>query len=153
MTDETIKYLEDLKNGKSIPLTKDSPNEILELINNLENLGILYKKNKFTYASDSKNRKHLTKLIGLKSWPDFLKWLDGQNTDSNIVNDFSGSTIGQVNQSSGKMNLKSPIKQKIVHNTANEPKKKSWIEMLARVIGVIAGLVAIYEFIIKKLIN
>jgi hypothetical protein len=153
MTDETIKYLERLKDGKSVPLTKDSPSEISELIINLKNLGFLHKSNKYTYASDFKNRKYLTKLIDLKSWTDFLKWLDGQNTDSNIVNDFSGSTIGQVNQSSGKMDLKSPIKQKTVHNTANEPKKKSWVEILAWIIGIIAGLVAIYEFIIKNLIN
>lgn len=153
MTDETLKYLEDLKNGKSIPLTKDIPNEISELIINLKNLGFLYKPNKYTYASEFNNRKYLTKLIELKSWTDFLNWLDGQNTDSSIVNDFSGSTIGQVNQSLEKIDLKSPIKQNIKNNTDKIPKTKSVLEIVSWIIGIIAAGIAIYEFIIKNLIS
>lgn len=65
----------------------------------------------------------------------------------------SDSTIGQVNQSSEKIDLKSPITQKIVHKMDNTPRKKSWIEIVSWIIGIIAGLVAIYEFIIKRFID
>lgn len=126
MTYETLKYLEDLKNGKSIPLTKDSPNEISDLIINLKNLGFLYKHNKYTYASEFNNRKYLTKLIELKSWTEFLDWLDKQNTDSSIVNDFSGSTIGQVNQSSNFSN--SPQTNNITANNKADLKTKPIIK-------------------------
>tara|TARA_R110002049_G_scaffold69023_1_gene178835 strand:+ start:4434 stop:4781 length:348 start_codon:yes stop_codon:yes gene_type:complete len=112
MKTDKIEYLERLRVGKSIPLTKDSPNEISELLTNLKNLGILYKPTEYSYALDLNNRKYLTKLIELKSWSEFLNWLDRQNSDSNIINDFSGSTIGQINQSSEKMDLKNPITQK-----------------------------------------
>ncbi|WP_418512026.1 hypothetical protein [Corallibacter sp.] len=153
MTDETLKYLEDLKNGESITLTKDSPDEISELIINLKNLGLLHKPTKYGFASDFKNRKYLTKLIELKSWTEFLNWLDGQNTESNISNNFSGSTIGQVNQSSGNIDLKSPIKQNIKNNTDKIPKTKSVLEIVSWIIGIIAAGIAIYEFIIKSLIK
>ncbi len=88
MTNQTIKYLEDLKNGETFILTKDRPDEIYELIINLKNLGFLYKSTKYGYSCDFKNRNYLTKLIELKSWEDFLNWLDAQNTNPKIVNDF-----------------------------------------------------------------
>lgn len=92
---------------------------------------------------------YLSKLIELKSWTEFLNWLEEQNSNSNMIyNNFSNSTIGQVNQSSEKINLKSPIKQNIFDKTD----KKSWLEITSWVIGIIVGVVAIYEFIIKKLI-
>ncbi|MBQ4915454.1 hypothetical protein J8L85_13450 [Maribacter sp. MMG018] len=153
MDENTIQTLESLKNGKSITLTKDSPNEISELIINLKNLGVLHKPTRFGYACDLSNRKYITKLIELKSWEKFLDWSENENSKSDFINDFSGSTIGQVNQSSEKMDLKSPITQKTVHKTAKETKKKSWVEILAWLIGIIAGLVAIYEFIITNLTN
>ncbi|MRX64549.1 hypothetical protein [Maribacter luteus] len=100
MDANTIKTLENLKNGKSVTLTKESPNEISEFIINLKNLGILHKPTRFGYACDLSNRKYLTKLIELKSWEMFLDWSENENNKSDYINDFSGSTIGQVNQSS-----------------------------------------------------
>lgn len=154
MTNQTIKYLEDIKNGETFILTKDRPDEIYELIINLKNFGFLYKSTKFGYSCDFKNRKYLAKLIELKSWSDFLNWLDGQNTNSNMVNDFSGSTIGQVNHLlSENITLKSPITQNTVHKTDKKTNKKSWIEITSWTIGIIVGGIAIYEFIIKSLIK
>lgn len=49
------------------------------------------------------------------------------------------------------MDLKSPITQKTVHKTGEGARKKSWEEIVAWIIGIITGLVAIYEFIIKGL--
>lgn len=143
----TLQNLERLKNGQNITLTKDSHKESADLIRNLHNLGILHKPTRFGYACDLKNRKYLTKLIELQSWEKFLDLSENENNKSDFINDFSGANIGQVNQSSEKMDLKSPVTQKIVHKTAKEPKKKSWIEILAWIIGILAGLVAIYEFI------
>jgi|26BtaG_2_1085354.scaffolds.fasta_scaffold01153_4 hypothetical protein len=100
MTEQTIKYLKDLENGESIPITKDTPDEITELIKNLKNIGLLHRTTSNDFACDFKNRKYLTKLLELKSWTEFLNWLDEQKNDVNISNDFSGSTISQVNQTS-----------------------------------------------------
>lgn len=121
MTNETIEYLKDLKNGDTINLTKDFPDEIYGLIINLKNIGILNKNNRYGYTCDYKNHIYLSKLIELKSWAEFLNWLEEQNSNSN---NFSNSTIGQVNQSPGKINSKSPITQKILDKTD----KKSWLE-------------------------
>ena len=48
------------------------------------------------------------------------------------------------------MDLKNPITQKTVHKTI-EGSKKSWLEILAWIIGIIVGLVVIYEFVLKGL--
>jgi hypothetical protein len=124
MDENTIQTLENLKNGKSVPLTKSSPNEISDLIINLKNLGILHTASRFGYAVEYKYRNHLTKLIELKSWTDFLKWLDNQKNESNITNDFSGSTIGQVNQSSEKVVIK---KNKITQLDKPTNKTTFWV--------------------------
>ena len=149
MTEQTIKYLEDLKNGESFILTKDSNDEISELIVNLKNLGILHKPTKYGFACDFKNRKYLTKLIELKSWSEFTNWLDGQNTDSNIINDFSGSTIGQVNQAAFLKNKETEIKQTIHHKTHEKQQnvivsfiEKFWWQILIPlVIGIVIILI------------
>lgn len=131
MTEQTIKYLEDLKNGESFILTKDRPDEISELIVNLKNFGILHKQTKYGFACDFKNRRYLTKLIELKSWSEFTNWLDGQNTDANIVNDFSGSTIGQVNQADFLKNKKTKIKQ-IIHPKTHEKQQNAIISFVEK---------------------
>ncbi|MGB3144465.1 MAG: hypothetical protein WBB24_10170 [Maribacter sp.] len=149
MKDNTIKILEEFMDGKSYTITKDRPEEIRDLLPRLENLGLIKKVGRFKYAADLSNRKHLSKLIELKSWTDFLNWTDGQNTKGQITNDFSGSTIGQVNQSTKEIEVKSSVTQNVGEKTG----KKSWIEILAWVIGILAGLVAVYEFVIKQFLE
>ncbi len=122
--ENTIQTLENLKNGNSVTLTKDSPNEISDLIINLKNFGIANKASRFGYAVEFKYRNHLTKLIELKSWTEFLEWLDNQKNESNISNDFSGSTIGQVNQSSEKVVVK---KNKITQLDKLTNKTSFWV--------------------------
>jgi hypothetical protein len=146
LTEQTIKYLEDLKNGDTFILTKDSPNEIYELILNLKNLGLLHKPTKFGYACDFKNRKYLTKLIELNSWTDFLNWLDGQNSDSSIVNNFSGSTIGQVNQSDFLKVEGTNIKQNVGGSTTKPKKNYPILSKLIEyfwplIISIISGII------------
>ena len=149
MNEKTIKVLEDLMGGKSYTITMDRPEEIRDLLPRLENLGLINKVDRFKYAADLSNRKHLSKLIELKSWSEFLSWTDGQNSIEQITNDFSGSTIGQVNQSTKEVEIKSNISQTLRDKTG----KKSWTEIMAWVIGIISGLVAIYEFIIKQFLE
>lgn len=147
----TMKVLKKLKNGESVTNTKSESKEVSELLPKLKNLNILKftSINEYTILEDK--RTAISKLIEFESWHKFLDWYDGQNTVKNISYNFLGSTIGQVNQSSGKMELNSSITQEIANKTAKEPKKKSWIEILTWIIGIIAGLAAIYEFIIKIL--
>lgn len=114
----TLENLGKIKNGQTITLTKDSHKESAEVIRNLSNLGILHKPIRFGYACDLKNRKYLTKLIELKSWEKFLEWTENHNSKSNFINDFSGSTIGQVNQSESLNVEKIELKQ------TNHPKTK-----------------------------
>lgn len=146
MKENTIKVLEDFMDGKSYTITKDRPEEIKDLLPRLENLGLINKVDRFKYAADLSKRKNLSKLIELKSWSEFLNWTEGQNTNGQITNDFSGSTIGQVNKSTKEVDVKS----KVIQNVENKSGEKSWIEIFAWIIGIIAGLVAIYEFVIKQ---
>lgn len=44
----------------------------------------------------------------------------------------------------------SPTIDKPTNKSPHNPPKRSWLEILAWIIGIIAGMVAIYEFIIKK---
>ena len=78
-----------------------------------------------------------------------------KKAEINIKNKISikKSNVGEINQSSEKTALKSPITQKTVHKTAKEPSKKSWGEIATWIVGIIAGIIAIYEFILKSLIN
>ncbi len=147
MDENTIQTLENLKNGKSVTLTKDSPNEISELIVNLKNLGVLHKPTRFGYACDLSNRKYLTKLIELKSWENFLDWSENENSKSDFINDFSGSTIGQVNQSESLKVKKNEIKQ-TTQPTTKEKQQNTIISFIVKfwwqiLIPLIIGIVLI----------
>lgn len=48
--------------------------------------------------------------------------------------------------------LNNPTIQNTVHNTDNAPKRKSPIEIISWIVAIIAGCLAIYEFIIKRMI-
>ncbi len=107
----TLQILEKLRNGDEAPINKCETDEVVELLIKLRNAEIA-ESVKGGVKVSIKNRKYLTKLIELKSWSEFLNWYDGQNNDSNITNNFSGSTIGQVIQSSDKIFVKkNKIKQ------------------------------------------
>lgn len=113
MTEETIRYLEDLKDGRKVTLTKQTPDEAAEIITTLKNFGILYDSSKYDVAAEFKSRKYLTKLIELNSLTDFLNWLDTQNADS---------TVGQVTQLSSLSNT--PQASDIVTNSKSIASKR-----------------------------
>lgn len=83
------------------------------------------------------------------------KYIENKDLDNNKVDIKIDNFIGGDNYGiqSSKSDFKSPIKQKTVHKTDNKPNKKSWIEITAWVVGIIIGLISIYEIIIKKLIE
>ena len=54
------------------------------------------------------------------------------------------------NQSLSDKNFDSPIIQTINNNTDNKP-KKSWIEFISWVTGIIIAIIGIYEFMLKQL--
>lgn len=145
MKQETIEYLQKIKNGENVFLSKDSPDEISEISNRLKNLGILHKPSRFEYAVEIGKRKHLSKLIELESWPEFMDWLDSNNSNSNITNNFSGSSIGQINQSDNLKVEKTEIQQPIHPITEDKQEdaflsliKKFWWKIL---IPIIIGIV------------
>ncbi len=66
----------------------------------------------------------------------------------NIENYIGGNNNG-IQSSKGDFN--GNIKEKIVINDEKKSGKKILLEMLAWIVGIIAGVIAIYEFIIKNL--
>lgn len=153
MEKHTIDILTKLCEGESIPLTKSETDEVSSLIPKLKNFGILYQPNKFSYVTDSTGRKKIAKLIELNSWTKFKDWLNNQNTSQYTNNNFSGSNIGQINQATERIDLSDQTIQNISPNAPKEKKEKSWMEKLAWIIGIIAGLAAIYEFVFKEFLS
>ena len=151
LSKETLSVIEDLFNGGKHPLTKDSPEEISEIINRLKNLGFLYKASKHSYALHHKNRIYIAKLIELKSWNEFNNWLTTKKeeapTTSNVTNNFQNSSIGQFNQASGKSLISKP------KNITKESSKISPLNKLFWILGILVSLIALYEFVIKHIIK
>lgn len=75
---------------------------------------------------------------------------DGEKPNG-IVN-IVGVNNGILNQShSLEQDFTKPIIQTTVNNTDKIPKKKSVLEITAWIVGIIAGLISLYEFVLKKL--
>jgi hypothetical protein len=77
---------------------------------------------------------------------------EGKEKDSTLISvtNISGDGNTVIQRSSlenTRINSRSDITN---NNTPHKPPKKSWLEILAWIIGVIAGGIAIYEFVIKK---
>ncbi|MEM6737152.1 MAG: toll/interleukin-1 receptor domain-containing protein [Bacteroidota bacterium] len=78
---DTIQVLESLLDGNSYTITKDRPKEIMDLLPKLDNLDILRKTDRYKYGINSGGRQQLKKLIQLKSWKDFLSWIDENHSE------------------------------------------------------------------------
>ncbi|EWH08840.1 MULTISPECIES: hypothetical protein [Cellulophaga] len=151
LKEHTIDILKRLKNGESIVSTKSETKEVSDLLSQLYNLGI-GNKTKNGLSIPFQNHKYLTKLIELKSWPKFLEWLEKQNTESIITNDFSGSTIGQVNQSSSFSNSPQNINTNAKETTTQ---KRNFGEKFWELISenkLISGIILIIIGYLIKLI-
>ncbi len=133
----------DNANGLEIDLINTPNNKFERYLTILKNRNLC----KITVTKDGKYARKTDWTYGFLFDGGFKQDFESKTALSkqNVINDFSGSTIGQVNQSSEKMALKGLFKQKII----DKSKKKSWIEILAWIIAIITGLIAIYEFTIK----
>ncbi|MCX2679255.1 hypothetical protein OOZ15_04810 [Galbibacter sp. EGI 63066] len=134
--------LNKLKQGEAIPQTKHTDTELYKTFDRLINLGVLKKEE---HLVKLKNLKLLSKVIELKSIDKFINWNeDSALGKTTITNNFTNSNVGQFNQSTEKVDSKNNIKQGV--NT----KKRSILEIITWIIGIIAGSIAIYEFFIKQ---
>lgn len=147
MTDQLLNELRKFKKEGIYPFSKDLLPEMSDTINDLKSLNIIKHKNN-SPTLEIIDLISFEKIIELKSLTEFKEWYS--NKDRSITNNFNNSTVGQINQSSEKMNFKGPIKQKTVHKSAKELNTNSWIEISAWIIGIIVGILAIYEFAIKN---
>ena len=93
LSKDTIQVLESLMDGNSYTITKDRPKEIMDLLPKLANLDILRKTDRYKYGINSGSRQQLKKLIELKSWKDYLNWIDGNH--SKPVATVQGSKVGK----------------------------------------------------------
>lgn len=133
--------------GDEFSNTKDIDSELSDIICKLERLGIL-KKDSYKYSV--KDVKKLSKVIELKSISKFIEYeTKHSDTVNNITNNISNSNINQIDQSSLKRDFSRPKMQTKVQTIDKEPNKKSWIEMLSWIIGIIIGVIGIYKFIIS----
>mgnify|MGYP003671928752 CR=1 FL=1 len=127
MTKETIEILRSLKTGEIYGSHKPIGKQEIEeqkILSTLHRMNVL-KLVKNTYSVG--NTRYLSK--------------------------FNYHNVSQVNQSSGNIDLKSPIEQKINNHKPNNPSKISTLQKLYWVIGILVALTILYEFVIKKLIS
>lgn len=145
-----LKYLKDNENGEPINLDDFHKNESLlrSKISELVKLKYITKVAELSLGTDFniKGLRCEITINGIK----YLNEIESDNKTTINIRNYIGRDNNGI-QSSGNIELKSPFKQKTVNKTAKEPNKKSWIEILSWIIGSIVGLIAIYEFVIKKL--
>ena len=146
MTEQILNELKRFKENGIYPFHDDLLPEMRRMLIELKSLNIVGNKNGLP-TLEIIDLILLEKLIELKSMSDFKIWLDKK--DKNITNNFSNSTIGQVNQSGLIKIDKTEIKQ------TNYPKisdgeqniiisllKKFWLELLISLIsGIILSLI------------
>lgn len=74
------------------------------------------------------------------------------NPKSTMVINGDGNNVNNGHQSDLSFSQdKSLAKQKTTNISPTRPPSKSWLEILSWVIGIVAGLIALYEFVLKKL--
>jgi hypothetical protein len=85
-----------------------------------------------------------------------LQYNDNRSGDTwNLQN----ATVGNLNtgkagnQSSSEMARDSPLMESKSNNNPIKPKTTSWLEILSWIVGIIAGAIAIYEFILKHILH
>lgn len=145
-----LKHLSDNDNGNFIEISSLHDNRKL-----LENRVRELKQSDLLnwYPSTGLGKTKLPIKCSIR--PEGNKWLYDLDltTDNKPVTNHNYNNVSQVNQSSGNIDLKSPIKQKIIHNKEITPPKRSKLEILSWIAGIIGGCFALYEFILKQFIG
>ena len=104
--------------------------------------------NKRQFLMDEPVRARLT-THGEIEYKRFKKGDEPQPKGINITGDVIGSMVGSQSLEQAFI---SPTTQKTNNNKPHNPPKRSWLEITAWITGIIAALIAIWEFVIKKLI-
>lgn len=129
MTEKQLIELERFLEDGIYAETKDTDSDIIKLLSMLKSLGLIKKKLN-SPTLEIIDLISFEKLIELKSISDFKKWYSDK--DKNITNfDFSGSTIGQFNQSDDLSILKTEIKQ-VIHPSAKEKQQNAIISFVVK---------------------
>ncbi|WP_100616433.1 hypothetical protein [Confluentibacter citreus] len=146
MTDKQLKFLTNFKTDKIAIIGKTSDSEIQELVSDLKSLNLISEKSNSSTLIII-DLISFDKLIELKSLSEFKKWY--LDKDKSIYNNFSGSTIGQLNQSDFLKNQNTEIKQ-IIQPKTNEKQQNAiisfiekfwWQILIPLVIGIILILI------------
>lgn len=167
---ETIKYLEivfkDITDFELVSIkdpitkvlkheTKEERDKFFSVVENVElfarNNDLIEKNGNGGWFKLTDKGKKLKKNGGYLEYEKYIekKELENNGLNINIENLNQGENNGVLIQ--GSRLEKSPIKHKTVQKTNSKPIKKSLLEITTWVIGIIIGLIGIYEFIIKKL--
>lgn len=138
LSKETLSVLEDLFNGERYSLTKDSPKEISEVIERLNNLGFLNNDARPSCAMNYGNRKYLAKLLELKSWDKFKEWLSREedSREISVTNIFNESSVGQLNQVIGGGSVKKPVNSDKLSKDSLLKKASLWIVIIGGVFSI-----------------
>lgn len=155
-----LKYLSENDNGKYIKVSNISEDKLLlkSKIKNLTEDNFIYSKNTYLKIKignvNSSNEIQMPVCKIQSKGIEYLKNLD-KKTESNITNNFNGSTIGQLNQESNFSN--SPITNNTTQNPKSELKINSPILKFWKLISenkLISSLIlALILFVIKKSFN
>ncbi len=150
MTTTQLKYLKEFKKSNIPSSTKQSSEDINELILFLKSYNIIHKKSSSFEISDG---FLFDKLLELKSIPDFKLWYS-QKDKVIFNNDYRNSTIGQINQSSTLPN--NSLSNNLVKNSKVDSSKnfliKFW-ELISQNKLISSIIFVIILYIIKKYFN
>jgi hypothetical protein len=154
MTNQDLIFtiLTECKNrGHYAPLGKQEPNDRKLALNEAIAFDFMKQDNPYRFTLTKEGFKVLE--AGSISKYQELKGSENKTvlnqTTVNADNYVGGDNYGDL---SSNKNLNNPTIQNTVHKTIKESNKKSLMEIVAWIIGSIAGLAAIYEFIIKRFI-
>ncbi len=153
----------DADNSKNIlhekhitPISNDEKEQYFEICEQIVSLGEkLGYMNRISKEEDwfklTEKGIRAQELGGYFKYIEFIKNKELEKREYNIVakNYIAGNNYGIQTSNS---DFKSPIVQTTSITTDKEQNKKSVLEIVSWIIGIIIGIIGIYEFIIKKII-
>lgn len=147
----TIEALKSLKLGEKLSSHKpisENEKDLSNTLYKLKNLEIL-SLNKNSYSV--MNFKLLSKFIELQDFEKLVEYIEKEHSPPNIT--YNYNNVAQLNQSSGKIDLKSPIEQNINNQSPNNPIKISKLQILYWAVGILVSLTILYKFILEDIIK
>lgn len=130
---EENKILQEIENNRVISFTKCDSSERYKALDRLHAFGLVYQQ--------PKNRWHLTEKGYKAVSTGFEKWLSDNESPKPFI---YGDNISIINGDSNTVNQS---------KSDNSLPKTSWLEKTTWIITIILFIIAIYEFIIKYILN